>query len=127
MSSNNNQKTLVKNVRKVSKTESEQKPMTKSELYKTLSENTGIDKKIIVSVLDELTSIIYASVTPNSVGKFTLPNICKFVTKTTPAKPEREGKNPFTGETIMFKAKPESFKVKILPVKTLKDAAANLE
>lgn len=101
------------------------KPMSKGQLLTTLSENTGIDKKAVSVLLDELTSLIYSAVSPGGVGKFTLPGVLKLVLKATPPKPEREGKNPFTGEMMTFKAKPASVKVKILPVKTLKEAAAS--
>jgi len=33
----------------------------------------------------------------------------------------RKGTNPFTGEEMMFKAKPASTSVKILPLKALKE------
>jgi nucleoid DNA-binding protein len=101
------------------------KPMSKGQLLTTLSQNTGIDKKAVSVVLDELTSLIYSAVSPGGVGKFTLPGVLKLVLKATPPKPEREGKNPFTGEMMTFKAKPASVKVKILPVKTLREAAAS--
>ena len=41
-----------------------------------------------------------------------------------PAKPKRTGVNPFTKETQVFAAKPASVKVKVRPLKKLKDAAA---
>ena len=37
-----------------------------------------------------------------------------------PATKAREGVNPFTGEKMMFKAKPASRKVRALPLKSLK-------
>ena len=37
------------------------------------------------------------------------------------ARPARKGINPFTGEETMFKAKPASKAVKILPLKGLKE------
>lgn len=113
----------VKKARKVTKNPNAPKPMSKGELYKTLAENTGTDKKVISVVMDELAALIYAAVAPGALGKFTLPGVLKVVTKATPAKPEREGINRFTGEKTTFKAKPASVKVKILPVKSLKDAA----
>lgn len=99
------------------------KPLSKGELYKQLAEKTGIDKKVIVVVLDELVGQIYNALQPKGAGKFTLPGVCKFVTKATAAKPERKGINRFTGEEAVFKAKPASVKVKILPMKPLKEAA----
>jgi hypothetical protein len=40
-----------------------------------------------------------------------------------PAKAKRFGKDPFTGEERWFPAKPASVKVKVRPLKKLKDAA----
>ena len=40
------------------------------------------------------------------------------------AKPRRKGINPFTKEEQVFAAKPASVKVKVRPLKKLKDAAA---
>lgn len=100
----------------------EAKPMSKTDLYKLLAEKTGVDKKVVVAVMDELAGVVYSELQKGAVGKFTLPGVCKFVTKATPAKPEREGINRFTGEKATFKAKPASVKVKVVPVKTLKDA-----
>ena len=37
-----------------------------------------------------------------------------------PATQEREGTNPFTGQKMVFKAKPASKKVRALPLKALK-------
>ena len=37
-----------------------------------------------------------------------------------PATKAREGVNPFTGEKMMFKAKPASKKVRVMPLKSLK-------
>jgi len=38
-----------------------------------------------------------------------------------PAVPARKGVNPFTGEEMMFKAKPARNVVKVTPLKALKD------
>jgi nucleoid DNA-binding protein len=115
----------AKPVKKTAKKKVEQKPMSKGQLYTYISQNTGIDKKAVAVVLDELTSAIYSAVAPGGVGKFTLPGVLKIALKATPPKPEREGKNPFTGEVMTFKAKPASVKVKILPLKSLKDTATS--
>ena len=56
-----------------------------------------------------------------AVGEFTLPGILKITKKTKPARKARKGVNPFTGEEMMFKAKPASQVVKIKPLKSLKE------
>jgi hypothetical protein len=39
------------------------------------------------------------------------------------AKPKRKGINPFTGQEQVFAAKPATIRVKVRPLKKLKDAA----
>ncbi len=51
-----------------------------------------------------------------------LPGFAKFVVVKKPARPAREGINPFTKETQMFAAKPASKAVRARPVKAVKDA-----
>jgi len=56
------------------------------------------------------------------LGEFTLPGLLKVVAQKVAAKPKRFGKNPFTGEDQWFAAKPASVRVKVRPLKKLKDA-----
>lgn len=97
------------------------KPYTKSELYTTLASHTQLGKQQIASVFNELNTIVAAHLKKDGPEKFVLPGILKIVIKKVPAKPAREGKNPFTGEAMMFKAKPASKKVKVIAMKQLKD------
>ena len=57
-------------------------------------------------------------------GIFVLPGFAKFVVVKKPARPAREGINPFTKEKQMFAAKPASKAVKARAVKAIKDAVA---
>ena len=50
--------------------------------------------------------------------------VCVLIGPNVPAKPKRKGINPFTKEEQWFAAKPASVKVKVRPLKKLKDAAA---
>ena len=59
-----------------------------------------------------------ASISPLSVG---VPGLLKLTVAKKPATKERKGVNPFTGEEMVFKAKPASRRVKILALKGLKD------
>ena len=56
--------------------------------------------------------------------QFTLPGLLKISAVSGPAKPKRKGSKPFTKEEQWFAAKPASVKVKVRPLKKLKDAAA---
>ena len=53
----------------------------------------------------------------------TVPGLLKLRVVKKPARKARKGVNPFTGEEMMFKAKPARNVVKILPLKNLKEMA----
>ena len=55
-----------------------------------------------------------------SPKSFNLHGICKMLVKTKPATKARKGVNPFTGEEMMFKAKPASKVIRIRAFRKLK-------
>ena len=99
------------------------KPMTKTEIVKTIVEQTEMMKKDVVSVLDVFNEIMVKHVAKKGPGSFTYPGFFKVEIVKKPAVKARKGINPFTGEETMFKAKPASRKVKVKALKQLKDAA----
>jgi nucleoid DNA-binding protein len=99
-------------------------PMTKTQIMTALSENTGLTKKQISTVLEELASIIERHMKNRGPGQFTFPGLFKIVLNKKPATKARKGINPFTGEETVFKAKPARKVVKIKPLKKLKDMAS---
>lgn len=99
--------------------------MTKSQIIASVSESTGLTKKEVGSVMDEMHTLMERSIKKRSVGEFTVPGIMKITTVKKPARKARKGINPFTGEETMFKAKPASTAVKIRPLKKLKEFAAS--
>jgi nucleoid DNA-binding protein len=99
--------------------------MTKSQIIASVSESTGLTKKQVSSVMDEMHSLMERSIKKRSVGEFTVPGIMKITTVKKPARKARKGINPFTGEQTTFKAKPASIAVKVRPLKKLKEFAAS--
>ena len=97
----------------------------KTQILNALVENTGLSKKDISAVLDELGTLIQRHIKKRSGGEFVLPGLLKIQSVKKPATEARKGVNPFTGEETMFKAKPASTVVKIRPLKKLKDFAAS--
>jgi len=95
------------------------KPSTKTEIFNQIAEDTGLKKKEITAVFDSLTGIIKSDL--GSANAFTMPGLLKIKKVHKPAVPEREGVNPFTKETMMFKAKPARSVVKVTPLKSLKE------
>lgn len=99
--------------------------MTKSQIVGSIAESTGLSKKEVGSVMEELETLIERSIKKRSVGEFTMPGLMKITTVKKPARKARKGINPFTGEETVFKAKPASIAVKIRPLKKLKEYAAS--
>ena len=98
------------------------KPPTKSEIYSTIADETGLTKKDVAAVFESLSAQIKKSLGGrNASGMFTLPGLLKMRVVKKPATKERKGVNPFTGEEMMFKAKPASKTVKVAALKGLKD------
>ena len=92
------------------------KPLTKTQLVAALADKMGADKKTAASALDNLAELVAAEVAAG--GAVTLPGIGKVSCR---ARPEREVRNPATGETI---TKPADRAVKVTVAKALKDAVA---
>lgn len=101
--------------------------MSQSALLQHVAEETELTKKEVKSVLLSLGELVAKEVNPRSrvaPGKIIIPGICRIISKKKPARKSRKGINPFTKEPCVFKAKPATTVVKILPVKALKDAVA---
>jgi len=99
-------------------------PYSKSQLLQYIAENTELSKKKVTEVFTLLENVITAHLCKNGAGVFALTGIAKFKTKRMPAQKAKKGRNPFTGEEIMFKAKPVRNVIKVRPLKKLKDNVA---
>lgn len=99
-------------------------PLTKSALVAHLAETADVTSKDVRAVLGALEDTIAGSINKRGAQQFTLPGLLKITSVKVPAKKRRKGINPFTKEEQWFAAKPASVKVKVRPLKKLKDAAA---
>jgi len=97
--------------------------LSKSALVQQLSGTSGAAVKDVRAVIAALEETIRASISRKGPRTFVLPGILKITAVAVPAKKARKGINPFTGEETIFKAKPATVKVKVRPMKKLKDAA----
>ncbi len=96
-------------------------PFTKSEVYNHLADATELTRADVRRVFDALSDLVGKSLGARGPGTFTVPGLCKMVVKVRPARKARKGINPFTGEEMMFKAKPKSKTVRIRPTKAVRD------
>ncbi|TVR46606.1 MAG: HU family DNA-binding protein [Rhodobacteraceae bacterium] len=90
------------------------KPMTKTQLVAALAEEMESDKKTANAALDAISALVMREVAAG--GAVTLPGIGKVMCR---ARPERQVRNPATGETM---TKPADKAVKVTIAKALKDA-----
>lgn len=102
-----------------------QNKYTKTEILNEIAENTSVSKKEVAAVLEELGVLIERHVKKRAVGEFTLPGLLKIKSVGRPARPARKNvPNPFRpGELMDIPRKPATTRVKVLPLKKLKEFA----
>ena len=98
--------------------------LSKSGLVAHIADTSGVAARDVRAVMSALEGAVHGSVSKKGAGSFTLPGLLKITAVSVAAKPKRRGINPFTKEEQWFAAKPASIKVKVRPLKKLKDAAA---
>jgi hypothetical protein len=99
--------------------------MSKATILNEIVGATGLARKDVASVMTELEVIIERHLKKRAVGEFALPGLLKIKTVKKPAQRAKKGvPNPFKpGETMDVAAKPASVRVRITPLKKLKDMA----
>jgi nucleoid DNA-binding protein len=97
--------------------------MTKTQMLAEIAESTELSKRQVASVFVALEGVIGRHIQKGAVGFCTVPGLMKIKTVKKPAQKAKQGvPNPFRpGELMDVKAKPASTRVKILPLKKLKD------
>ncbi|MEI8054505.1 MAG: HU family DNA-binding protein [bacterium] len=98
-------------------------PFGKSQIATTIASMVCLSKKDAAMVIDALFEIIASHLRKRGPGEFTLPGVAKFRVINKPATKSRQGINPFTGQPMVFAAKPARNVVKVRPLKKLKDIA----
>lgn len=96
---------------------------SKTEIVNELAINSGLNRKQVGIVLEELCHLVRRHVKKRAVGEFVLAGLIKITTVKKPAKKARKGINPFTGKETVFKAQPATNAVKVYALKGLKDMA----
>lgn len=97
---------------------SNNKPLTKKEIYKLISNNINIAETVIKDIFEDYTKLLYAEL--DRCGEFKLLDLGKIKVTHSDA---RFGTNPLTGEKTVFKSKT---KLKFSFSKQCKDFAETL-
>ncbi len=99
------------------------KPPTKTEVLTELADASGLTKKEVGAVFDALSDNIKKNLGRRGPGAYVIPGLLKIEKKKVPARKAQQGvPNPFRpGELMDVAARPASNKVKVRPLKHLKD------
>lgn len=94
--------------------------ISKSELLKSLADATELNKKDVQKVLDAIADMVGKNLGKKGPGVIALPGLVKIKVVNKPAQPARKGVMVL-GQLRDLPAKPASRKVRVLPLKALKD------
>ncbi len=97
---------------------------TKTQIIAEIAEATDVSKADVKAVLASLANQAKRHLKSGAYGVFIVPDLgVKMKTVNKPATKARPGRNPFTGEEIMIKAKPASKTVRAVTLKAAKSMA----
>ncbi len=89
---------MAKKAAKKAAKSSAKKPMTKSQIMTKVAEDTGLTKKEVTAVVEDLVQLAYKEAKKG----FTIPGLGKLVVQ---ARKARWGRNPQTGDKIKIPAR----------------------
>jgi len=95
------------------------KRRSRGDVIKQIAAATDLKTGKVREVFDALTALIAADLSKKGAGEFNFNGLMKLKTVNKPATSARKGRNPFTGEEIMIKAKPASRKVRVRALRNL--------
>ena len=105
------------------KTTGKKKAMTKSAFIGEVADKTGLTKKQVESVLNQMVETIKGQLGPKGPGKLVLPGLARLSLSQVKAVKGGEKKiNPLTKTEYITKDRPAYNKVRINPIKALKEA-----
>jgi len=93
--------------------------LTASAAFSKVADSNELKPKQVKSVVTSYLELAAGELKKN--GKFKLGGLLNMKLKKKPAVAARKGVNPFTKEPCVFKAKPASKTVRVLPMKKLKE------
>lgn len=94
---------------------------SRADVVKQIAASTELKPRQVKEVFEALSAVIAADLGKKGPGEFNFNGLVKLRTVNKPATKARKGRNPFTGEEIMIKAKPASRKVRARALRPLND------
>ena len=97
------------------------KPATKTVMFQDLADRTGLSRKQVSAVFDELVNYLRDELGRKGPGVVNLAGLLKIKRVEKPATKARPGINPRTKEPMMIPAKPKRIVIRARPLKNLKE------
>jgi nucleoid DNA-binding protein len=110
---------MAKTAKKPFKATPSSKRRSRGDIVRQIAAGTGLKPRQVKEVFEGLTALMAADLSKRGCGEFNVLGLIKLRTVNKPATPARKGRNPFTGEEMMFKAKPASRKVRARALRNL--------
>lgn len=100
-----------------------EKPRTKAQMSRAISEQTGYSVSAVNEVIDALVEVVEHDLSAGGVGTVTIAGLVKIDIQAQQAREARMGRNPATGEPTEIAARPylERGKVRVRALKRLRD------
>jgi nucleoid DNA-binding protein len=92
---------------------------SRTDVIRQIAEATDLKPGKVKDVFGTLTALMAADLGKKGCGEFNFNGLMKLKAVNKPATPARRGRNPFTGQEIMIKAKPASRKVRVRALRGL--------
>jgi nucleoid DNA-binding protein len=92
---------------------------SRADVVKQIAASTELKPRQVKDVFEALSAIMAADLGKKGPGEFNFNGLVKLRTVNKPATKARMGRNPFTGQEIMIKAKPASRKVRARALRPL--------
>jgi nucleoid DNA-binding protein len=110
---------MAKTAKKAFRATPATKRRSRGDVIKQIADATELKSGKVREVFDTLTALMAADLGKRGCGEFNFNGLMKLKAVSKPATPARKGRNPFTGEEIMIKAKPASRKVRVRALRAL--------
>lgn len=108
-------------LKKPVKVAASKKARSRSEVFQTIAQHSGVHRRDVAAVFHALGGIIRSDLSKGGAGVASVPGLLRITVRRKPATPARMGINPFTKQQVMFKAKPARNVVKARPLKGLRE------
>ena len=99
--------------------------LTQTQLVTALAEKSELAKSDVKRVLDALEETVLEQI--GNAEKVRIGGLVQLTVRLKPATPERQGRNPATGEEITIAAKPDSVDVRARPLAKAKAALPSVD